>query len=164
MSMHRCLFLMLMMLLAGSMAHAQQPLNTKEMNYVIMSKPNNIIYHDTLYRGVKEFSYLFYRAGNPELIQYLERHQSNKIAGQVLGIAGTVASIIGISRFSSADQKGLGWALLGGGFAATFTGGYLLLQGQRNLQMAVSLFNQKNNRAALGVGTASHTAGLVYQF
>lgn len=156
--------LLLIMALATVKLYAQQPLNTKGMNYVILTKPNNIIYHDTLYAGVKQFSSLFYRTGNPELIMYLNKHQSNKITGQVLGIVGTVATIVGVSYLSSADQKGLGWALIGGGFASTLTGGYLLLQGQRNLQMAVSLFNQKNNKASLGMGIASQKAGLVYQF
>lgn len=145
-------------------AQAQQPVNTKGMTYILLPKPNNIIYHDTVYTGVRQFSSLFYRTRNPELIALLDRHQSNKIAGQVCSFAGTIATIIGVSYLSSADQKGLGWGLIGGGFAATLTGGYLLLQGQRNLQMAVSLFNQKNTRVSLGLGTGVHTAGLVYQF
>ncbi len=145
-------------------AEAQVPLNKNGMNFVPLVKPNNIIYRDTLYRGVKEFSGLFYRSGNPELLMYLDKHQSNKIAGQVIGILGTFATVFGVGYLSDDKQKGLAWGLIGGGFAATLTGGYLLLKGQQNLQMAVSLFNQKNNRAALGIGVGEKTSGLVYRF
>jgi hypothetical protein len=55
--------------------------------------------------------------------------------------------------------------LAGGGLASTiFVGGYLTVKGQQNLQTAVTLFNQEHNRAALGIGVANNTAGLVYKF
>ena len=145
--------------------NAQQKLDKAAMNYVIAPKPNSIFYHDTLYSGSKQFEELFYRTKDTELIRLVERHQSNKIAGQIFGIAGTFATIFGISKVtSSGSDKGYGWALLGGGFAINITGGYLTLMGQRNLQMAVTLFNKKYHQAALGVGISNYSAGLVYKF
>ncbi|MES2004270.1 MAG: hypothetical protein V4450_07100 [Bacteroidota bacterium] len=155
---------LLVLLVAGISAQAQQKLDPKGMNYVVAAKPNSIIYHDTLFSGSRQFKELFYRTGNRDLIFLYDKHQSNKVAGQIIGILGTVATIIGIDRLSSADQKGLGWGLLGGGFAATLTGGYLVVMGQKNLQMAVSLFNQKYGRAAIGIGASNQSAGLVYKF
>ena len=158
-------FLLTGFLLIGFSAYSQQRIDPKGMNYIINSKPNNIIFRDTLYRGKKQFEQLFYRTQDQQLIGLLEKHQSNKISGQVLGFIGTIATIIGIRKLSSTDgDKGAGWALIGGGVACTFTGGYLLLMGQRNLEMAVTLFNQRNRQAALGIGIAGKQAGLVYNF
>ncbi len=42
--------------------------------------------------------------------------------------------------------------------------GYLTLQGQKNLALAVTLFNQRHNKAVLGVGVAPQQAGFVYKF
>ncbi|MEN9685588.1 MAG: hypothetical protein RLZZ28_1374 [Bacteroidota bacterium] len=146
-------------------ANAQQKLNPGQMNYLTAPKTNNIIYHDTVFTGSKQFKQLFFRTKDPELMYYFDKHQSNKIAGQILGIAGTVATIFGISRVTaSGSDKGYGWALLGGGFAVTLTGSYLTLMAQRNLLTAITLFNQKNQRAAIGIGVSKQSAGLVYQF
>lgn len=144
---------------------AQQRIEPGIMNYIAAPKPNNIIYHDTLFKGSPQFAQLFYRSGNPEIIYFYEKHRSNKIIGQVMGITGTLATIFGISIISSSgSNKGTGWALLGGGFVATLTGGYLTFMGQRNLQMAVTLFNKQNHKAALGIGVAEKNAGLVFKF
>ncbi len=153
-------------LLIGQFANAQRLLDPKGMNYVITAKPNNIIYRDTLYSGRKQFEGLFYRTMDPQLIKLLEKHQSNKVAGQILGFVGTIGTIIGIRKLSGDNaDKGLGWALIGGGLATSLTGGYLTLMGQKNMQMAVNLFNQKHRpSAALGIGVAGNAAGLVYKF
>jgi hypothetical protein len=148
----------------GISVQAQQKLNPGGMNYLVNPKPNNIIYHDSVFTGKKQFMQLFYRTRNQELIRLFEKHQSNKVTGQVLGVIGTIATLVGISRLSSVNEKGLGWALLGTGFATTLTGGYLTLMGQRNLQMAVTLFNQKYATSAIGIGVSSARAGLVYNF
>lgn len=155
---------LLLFALICSFAHAQERLDPGKMHYIISTKPNNILYRDTLYRGSKEFMQVFYRTRDQQLIDLYQRHQSNKISGQVLGVVGSLATIFGISRVSSADQKGLGWALLGGGFASMMTSGYLLLQGQKNLALAVTLFNQRHNKTALGLGLAPQQAGFVYKF
>ena len=145
--------------------HAQQKIEKNAMNYVIGLKPNNILYHDTLFRGSAQFEQLFYRTYNQNLIDLYRKHQSNKIAGQVLGITGTLATIFGISMVtSSRADKGTGWALLGGGFATSLMGGYLTLMGQKNLQMAVILFNRQYNGVALGIGVSEKNAGLVFKF
>lgn len=144
---------------------AQQRLEPGKMTYVISTKPNHIIYHDTLYQGSRQYKQLFYRTGNYDLISLYQKHQSNKVTGQVIGILGTVATIIGIRMVTSDNtNKGTGWILFGGGFAATITGGYLAVLGQRNLNMAVTLFNQQSGKAALGIGVSPRNAGLVYQF
>jgi hypothetical protein len=162
--MKRKYILLLLVVLGALPALAQQRLDPKGMNYVVAAKPNSIIYHDTLFSGSKQFSSLFYRTRDQELIRLLEKHQSNKVTGQVLGLIGTIGTIVGIGQLSRSDNKGLAWGLIGGGFAMTLTGGYLTLMGQRNLQMAVILFNQRHNQASLGMGVANRSVGLVYQF
>jgi len=158
-------FLLLISLyLLGITSSAQQRIDPKGMNYVIAPKPNTIIFNDTVYKGSTQFKQLFYRTHNYELMELYQRHQSNKITGQILGVAGTIATIFGISRLSSSNtDQGVGWALLGGGFATTLAGGYLTFMGQRNLQMAVTLFNQQNSKAALGMGVSNSQVGLVYK-
>jgi hypothetical protein len=158
-----CFFTFLLLLTSVS-SNAQYRLNPNGMNYLVMQKPNNIIYHDTVFTGSRQFKALFYRTGDNELMMRYQKHQSNKITGQVLGFVGTVAMVIGIRKVSDGDQKGLGWGLIGGGLASAITGGYLTLKGQQNLQMAVTLFNQRYHRAALGIGVSDNTAGLVYKF
>ncbi|MES2332932.1 MAG: hypothetical protein V4539_25210 [Bacteroidota bacterium] len=143
---------------------AQQPVNTKGMTYILMPKPNSIIYHDSVFAGSRQFRDLFYRTNDAELISYYKKHQSNKITGQIIGFVGTIVMVVGINDIQSINHKGLGWALAGGGFASTLFGGYLSFKGQQNLQTAVTLFNQKYHRAALGIGTAKNTVGLVYNF
>lgn len=161
--MQKILVLLVVALLTCKTSDAQQRLVPGQMTYFIGAKPNVIIYHDTIFNGVKEFRSLFYRHNDVELMQYLDRHQSNKITGQVLGVAGTIATIVGIGQLSS-ERKGLGWALIGGGFATTLTSGYLILMGQRNLATAVTLFNQRYYKASLGIGVSGNGAGLVYKF
>ena len=145
--------------------NAQQKIDKEGMNYVIALKPNSIFYHDTLYSGSKQFEGLFYRTRDNQLIRLVEKHQSNKIAGQILAITGSIATIFGISRVtSSGSDKGNGWVLACGGFAVTLTGGYLTMMGQRNLAMAVTLFNKKYHQTTLGIGVANSSVGLVYKF
>lgn len=155
--------LLLLVVLGALTSSAQQRLDSKGMNYIVSPKPNCIVYHDTLFSGSKQFSALFYRTHDQQLIRLLEKHQANKISGQVLGLIGTIGTIVGIGQLSG-NNKGMAWGLIGGGFAMTLTGGYLTLMGQRNLQMAVILFNQRHNQTSLGLGVANRTAGLVYQF
>ncbi|NCI49944.1 hypothetical protein GWC95_08425 [Sediminibacterium roseum] len=143
-------------------AGAQRKLEPGGMTYLVAAKPNVIIYHDSVFNGVKEFRSLFYRHRDVELITYLERHQSNKITGQVLGFIGTLSTIIGVGTLS--NNKTAGWIMIGGGFASTITSGYLLMMGQRNLATAVTLFNRRYRTASLGIGVGGNTAGLVYKF
>lgn len=157
-------FFTFLFLLVSITSNAQQRLNPKGMTYLITQKPNNIIYHDTVYSGSRQFRDLFYRTEDNELIMRYKKHQSNKITGQAMGFVGTIAIVIGIRKLSDDGQKGLGWGLIGGGLASAITGGYLTMKGQQHLQMAVTLFNQKYHRAALGIGVSENTAGLVYKF
>jgi len=152
-------------LMIGLSSNAQQRMDPKGMSYLIAPKPNTIIFHDTAYSGKKQFEYLFYRTHDEELIHLIEKHQSNKVAGQVLGLVGGIAVIVGINQLSaSSPNKGLGWGLIGGGFVSTLAGGYLTVMGQRNLMTAVTLFNQRYHLASLGIGVSHNQAGLVYNF
>ncbi len=155
----------LTLFLTNSSLEAQQRLEPGNMTYVISTKPNHIIFHDTLYQGSRQYKQLFYRTHNKDLISLYQKHQANKVTGQVIGILGTVATIIGLRIVTSDNNnKGAGWALFGGGFAASIAGGYLAILGQRNLNMAVTLFNQQSSKSALGIGVSPRNAGLVYQF
>ncbi len=161
--MKRILIMVLLITGGYSVSFAQQKLDPRGMNYIYNPKPNSIIYHDTLFSGSKQFQQLFYRYGDMRLIDLYNRHQSNKIAGQVLGLAGAIASVFGVSMVtSSGNNKGAGWAVLGAGFAASLTGGYLTLMSQQKLNMAVVLFNSQNHRA--GIGVANKQTGIVFNF
>ena len=158
-----CLFVFICVDQSG---FAQQRMEPGSMNYLYAPKPNSILYHDTLFKGSKQFRQLFFRQHDPALMLLYDKHQSNKIFGQIFGITGTLATIFGIRMVSSSDQnKRTGWGLIGAGFTATLVGGYLTCMGHQNLQMAVTLFNnQQGRKQTLGLGTANHQAGLVYRF
>ena len=142
---------------------AQQKFNPNGMNYLIGPKQNNIIYHDSVFRGSNEFKHLFYRTGNPELLALYSKHQSNKIVGQTLGVIGAIGILVGINNLNG-DTKSFGWAMIGGGLLTSIAGGYFTFSGQRNLQMAIAIFNQQYNKASIGIGVGDKSAGLVYKF
>ena len=158
-------FFLLVICVIGSFTFctAQQKFNPKGMNYLIGSKPNNIIYNDSVFRGSNEFKHLFYRTGNPELLALYSKHQSNKIVGQTLGFVGAIGILVGINNLNG-DSKGFGWSMIGGGLLTSIAGGYFTLSGQRNLQMAIAIFNQQYNKASIGIGIGDKSAGLVYKF
>jgi hypothetical protein len=148
----------------SAFSNAQQKLDPKGMNYVLGAKTNTIVFHDTVFSGRKQFEELFYRTHDQELIQLLNKHQTNKITGHVLAFAGMVSVFVGIGQLSSSTNKSTGWILIGSGFGATLAGSYFLLMGQRNLTSAVTLFNQRSSRASLGIGVGDKKLGLVYNF
>jgi hypothetical protein len=150
-------------LLISAVLNAQQRVMPGGMNYLFGMKPNNILYHDTLYRGSREFAPLLQRSMDPEILRHYHKHQANKIAGNLLGFAGTVATIIGLGNISG-DNKGNAWLVTGGGFAAMLTGGYLIFRGQQHLQSAVDIFNLRYNHASLSLGVGDKQAGLVLKF
>ena len=82
----RNLLFLFFLLIAGISAQAQQKMDPGGMHYFMNPKPNTIIYHDTIFTGKKQFEQLFYRTGNINLIRLVEKHQSNKVTGQVLGL------------------------------------------------------------------------------
>ena len=153
----------ILILFCSFTASAQQKICSSCMNYIPGLKPNNILYHDTLYNGSGQFKYLFFRTRDPELMRLYGKHQSNKIAGNLLGIGGTVATIVGIGMIGGAN-KGAGWCVAGGGFLTTLTGGYLIFRGQQQLQAAVDLFNDRYNRTSFSIGVGGKQAGLVLNF
>lgn len=150
-------------LLISAGLRAQQRILPGGMNYLFGMKPNNMLYHDTLYRGSREFGPLFQRTNDHEILHLYHKHQSNKIAGSLLSLAGTVVTVIGIGNISG-DNKGNAWLVSGAGFAAALTGGYLIFRGQQHLQSAVDLFNSRYNRASLSLGAGDRQAGLVLKF
>ncbi len=142
---------------------AQQQLTPNGMSYLVGTKQNNIIYHDSIFRGSAEFKHLFYRTGNPELLSLYRKHQTNKIVGQSFGVIGAIGILVGINNLNG-DNKSFGWTMIGGGLLTSIAGGYFTLSGQRNLQMAIAIFNQQYNKATLGIGVGDKSAGLVYKF
>ncbi|TAF55135.1 MAG: hypothetical protein EAZ62_02835 [Sphingobacteriia bacterium] len=163
---HKCCFLFFLLLSASLVTtlsvQAQQPLNKEGMTYVFSPKPNSIIYHDSLFRGSQQFKHLFFRTGQADLLALYDKHQANKITGQALGFAGVVAILVGVNNIST--NAGTGWALVGGGFLLSVSGGYFTLQAQKNLTMAVQLFNQRQKRNTVGIGVGAQSAGLVMAF
>ena len=45
-----------------------------------------------------------------------------------------------------------------------YAGGYFTLSSQKNLQMAIAIFNKQYNTASIGIGIGNQSAGLVYKF
>lgn len=150
-------------ILLGQSLLAQQALPKGKMSFTAMTKPNNIVYNDSIYKGSTQFKQLFYRTGNPEIILSFQRHQSNKITGQVISFIGAITLISGISNLSG-NTKGLGWTLIGTGFAASIVGQYFTFVGQRHLLTAVDLFNQQYKKSTVSVGLGPQSAGLIYKF
>jgi hypothetical protein len=146
---------------------AQQRINPKQMVYIVNAKPNSILYRDTLYYGSRQFKALFYRTGDSKLIHLYNKHQSNKVWGNILTLTGSIASVFGVvyatSNSSSSEQKTTGWIVTGAGFACSVTGGVLMVSGQRRLYEAVKLFNLTYNKTA-GIGISGNSAGLVVNF
>lgn len=160
------LLLVLAVYLISQPLSAQQRIDPSKMNYLINPKPNAIIYHDTLYKGSAQYMHLFYRTRNVEIIHFYQKHQSNKIWGNIAGVVGTIATASGIiiaSGNRTADHTA-GLVTAGSGLACTIFGGYLMMAGQQNLAMAIDLFNNQYNKAAIGIGISSNRAGLVINF
>ena len=120
---------------------AQQALVPGKMNYTMMTKPNNIIYNDTIYKGSSQFKQLFYKSGNGEIIGSYQKHQSNKITGQIFNFAGAITLLIGVNQFSG-NNTGTAWILIGAGFLSSVAGGYFNLMGQRQQTVSVGVGNQ----------------------
>jgi hypothetical protein len=161
--MHPKFFSLLISLILAQLVVAQQPLPKGKMSFTAMTKPNNIVYNDTIYKGSTQFKQLFYRTGNQEIIQSFQKHQTNKITGQALNFVGAITLITGIS-YLSGTTKGLGWTLIGTGFAASIAGGYFTFVGQNHLLTAVDLFNQQYIKSTVSLGLGQQSVGLVYKF
>ncbi len=160
-----CIFLFIAGLHNG--VQAQQVLEPGKLNYFINPKANTLLYQDTLYRGARECKALFYRTGNPQLMHLYQKHQQNKIFGNILGVLG--AGIMGAGvGLASNNHQSTGWVLIGAGFTSTIVGGYLIASGQKNLLMAVQLFNDKQHqkipRVQAGIGFSGNKIGLAVNF
>lgn len=149
-------FLLLVWMICFAMnVSAQQKIDPSKMNYIISPKPNTILYNDTVYRGSNQFKPLFYRTHDNLLIYHYEKHQSNKVWGNVLGVAGMVATISGVVSLTgqhdanTARNTTAAWVTTGSGLLCSIFGGYLLLEGQKHLFIAVQLFNQRNTKTKL---------------
>ena len=142
--------LVFIVLLAGSTRLvAQQRIDPSKMNYLFNPKQNSIIYRDTVYRGSKEFRELFYRTHDDLLISFYQKHQTNKIWGNAFVGAGTILTAYGVITLTSGNTPGKktnhtgAWISTGSGLLCTIFGGYLMMEGQKNLLIAVQLFNQR---------------------
>lgn len=158
------------LLLVGGLQNnvkAQQVLDPGKLNYFINPKTNTLLYEDTLYRGAREFKALFYRMGDPLLIHLYQKHQSNKIFGNILGVLGAGMMGAGVGLASNNHQS-TGWILIGAGFTSTIVGGYLIASGQKNLLMAVQFFNEKQHqklpKIQASIGFSANKIGLAINF
>ena len=162
------LLLIIIIVCCSKNVFAQERVDHRKMNYFTNPKPNSIIYNDSLYKGASQFSRLFYRTHDIDLINLYQRHQSNKIWGTALGVVGTLATTIGVimatSYNNNVNNNTAGWITAGSGLACSIFGAHLIQSGQRNLLMAVEIFNQKYNRATGGIGVSGSNAGFVVNF
>ncbi|MFY7653211.1 MAG: hypothetical protein ACOVQE_10920 [Chitinophagaceae bacterium] len=146
---------------------AQQKVEKQGMTYVFLSKPNNIIYKDTVYEGAAQFKQLFLKVNDPLLLAYYKRHQTNKILGTTLSTIGSIGMIVGIRNLSDkSTSTTAGWVWIGAGLATSVTGGYLTTVSKINLFNAVQIFNRKygySPTAAIGL-TNTGGVGLTVQF
>ena len=144
---------------------AQQQYNPKQMVFVPTNKPNTIIYNDTIYKGSRQFKTLFLRTGDKDLSNLYLQHQRNKIAGGIIGTLGSIAMIIGVSQAtSSSNNKTGGWVAAASGLAATITGGYFVLIGQKKIDTATELFNRRYAKITAAIGLTGNSVGLVLKF
>lgn len=146
---------------------AQERVDHKQMTYLFNPKPNSILYNDTLYKGSNQFAQLFYRTHDDVLINLYTKHQSNKIWGTAIGLVGTIATTVGVIMATGGNNSSnntAGWITAGSGLACSIFGTYLIQSGQKNLALAVTLFNQKYNKSTVGIGISGHNAGLVLNF
>lgn len=157
--------LVLIFLISAKTLLAQERVDHQKMNYLFNPKQNAVLYNDTLYKGSNQFAQLFYRTRDIDLINLYQRHQSNKVWGNIFGTVGALATGFGVAyATSSGNNKTAGWITLGSGLACTIFGTYLIQAGQKNMLMAVQLFNQKYNKNAVGIGISGNSAGLVVNF
>ena len=146
---------------------AQERIDHKQMNYLTNPKPNSILYDDTLYKGSNQYSILFYRTHDDVLINLYLKHQSNKVLGTAIGVVGTIATTVGVvmaAGGTSSANNTVGWITAGSGLACSIFGTYLIQSGQRNLALAVTLFNRKYNKSTVGIGVSGKNAGFVVNF
>ncbi|MBA4257693.1 MAG: hypothetical protein C0446_00900 [Chitinophaga sp.] len=161
--MKKNLIIIILLFISVQGLKAQQPLPRGTMSYTIMTKPNNIVYNDSIFKGSTQFKQLFYRTNNPEIIDAYLKHQRNKITGQLFGFAGAITLLVGVNNLSGSN-KSMGWTLIGAGFLSSIAGGYFNLIGQNHMLTAVNLFNQQHKKSTVSLGLGKQSAGLVYQF
>lgn len=161
--MKKNLFIIVLLFISVQSLKAQQPLPKGEMSYTIMTKPNNIVFNDSIFKGSTQFKQLFYRTQNPEIIDAYLKHQKNKITGQIFSFAGAITLLVGVNNLSG-TKKGLGWSLIGGGFLSSIAGGYFNLISQNHMLTAVNLFNQQHKKSTVSLGIGQQSAGLIYKF
>ena len=154
-----------MIFIVAQKSFSQQSIDSKKMNYITNPSPNNIFYHDTLYRGSTEYKALFFRTGDEQLKKLYQLHQTNKVVGGILSFIGAFTTGFGVAYATSGNgNKTSGWITAGSGFVITLIGGVLTYNGQRNLHQAVEIFNSKYNKASVDIGVAPNKAGLVLNF
>ena len=153
------------LLFFSTMLHAQQKMESKNMNYIYTSHPYCILYHDTLFSGSKEFRKLFYRTGNHPIIDLYKLHQSCKVWGNGLTFVGTLATIWGIAKVSdrsiNSSERSLAWVGILGGLGCDIGGEILILNGQKALATAVHLFNLRSSKTSVNLGVGNKEAGVV---
>lgn len=154
------------LMLAVGITNAQQHYDPKAMVYVQSNKPNTIIYNDTIYKGSSQYKTLFYRTGDKDLVKLYQQHQTNKIAGGIIGTLGSIALFVGVANASSSntDNKTPGWIAAGSGLVATIAGGYLVLIGQQKITLATELFTKRYAKTTAGIGFTGNGVGLVVKF
>jgi hypothetical protein len=158
-------FLFCMLCIALSVnAFSQQPLQRKKANVLMMNKPYQIVYNDTLYKGAKQFQQLFYRTHDATIIDLYNRHQSNKITGNILNTAGGFMLTFGIiyaTGTGNSNQKTTGWIVAGTGFVGSIVGTLLISKANQHLMDATTIFN--NKYATAGLGFTNNGVGLRIQ-
>jgi len=165
--MYKITMICFLMLTIQNALKAQQVLEPGKLNYFINPKVNTLLYKDTLYRGAREFKALLYKTGDRQIMHLYQKHQKNKIFGNILGILGAGMMGAGVGLASN-NQQAAGWILIGSGFTSTIVGGYLIASGQKNLLMAVHLFNEKHHnrlpRVQAGIGFSGNRIELALNF
>jgi len=139
-----------------------QGFNPRKMTYFNTTKPNTIIYNDTLYSGSKQFKALFLRTDDKELIRLYHKHQSNKVWGNIIGTTGAVA--IGFGVGLTGNNKTAGWITAGAGFVTLVSGAWLITCGQRDLLYATQLFNARYTKTTIRAGFTGNGVALVANF
>jgi hypothetical protein len=81
---------------------------------------------------------------------------------------GTILAVTGIISLTNRTNPNVNnskaWVTMGAGLGCTIFGGYLLFEGQKNLLLAVQLFNAKYAKAAVTAGITTNGAAMRLNF
>ncbi|MDX2049430.1 MAG: hypothetical protein SFU87_21770 [Chitinophagaceae bacterium] len=166
--MKQYLFLLffLFVLTVGAFCQQQFKYEPDKMALLKPLRKPSIIYKEKIYIGSRQMKELFADEGTPEQISYLNRYSTNNTLAGIFGFIGGFGVGYGGVLVISGDKDG--WPWLGGGAVVTLLAGLLQGSANKNLQIAVTTFNEdkskKTSKVVLNAGLTTNGAGVQLRF